>query len=330
MKYSVIIPCYNSEKTISEAIHSIPNISSDIEIIVIDDGSTDNTCNIVNSLCDEYKSIVLIKQENQGAGAARQKGVETSKGEYITFLDSDDIFDTAAFSVFDSIISQHPDADIIRFKNNNFTDISEVVASNNFSFDDNLISVFNHEAFVNEVFCNEIIDGTVAVTLWGKIYKRDLFSEAVKDYGENILEDYYINMQYYMHVNKCIDIDAPLYWWRDSNDGASHSYHTGTPEMIETVHSYKLSCMKELGVDTDNHIRRANDWLMRFCSAVIYFTKDMTCKERKSEYKKINNILKKYAVYGNLGSSAKLRDTKVLKTRCFFVINMYYNLRWRK
>ena len=330
MKYSVIIPCYNSEKTISEAIHSIPNNPSDIEIIVIDDGSSDDTCNIVNVLCDEYKGIVLIKQENQGAGAARQKGVKTAKGEYLTFLDSDDVFDTAAFSVFDNVIQQYPDTDIIRFKNNNFTDISEVPANNNFSLDDNLITVFNHDAFVNEVFCNEIIDGTVAVTLWGKIYKRELFSNAVKDYGRNILEDYYINMQYYMHVNECIDIDAPLYWWRDSNNGASHTYHKGTPKMIDTVHSYKLSCMKELGVDTDNQIRRANDWLIRFCSAVIYFMKDLSHKERKIEYKKINNILNRHAVYGNLGASANLRDTKVLKTRCYFLINMYYKLRWRK
>ena len=337
MNYSVIIPCYNSRNTISDAIQSIPNKPSDIEIIVIDDGSTDDTCSIVNSLKEEYKSIVLIKQENLGAGAARQKGVESANGEYILFLDSDDVFDTRAFTVFDNVVERYPDADIIRFKHNNFNDISETKTDNNFeqvsdksSLNNNLISEFNREAFVKDIFCNEIVDGTVAVTLWGKIYKRELFRNTVKDYGKNILEDYYINMQYYMHVNKCVDINESLYWWRDSNNGTSHKYHTGTPEMIETVHSYKLSCMKELGINTDNQIRRANDWLIRFCAAVMYFMKGMSRKDRKNEYKKIHTILKKYNVYNNLGNTTGLRDTKILKTKIFSIIDLYYNLRWMK
>ena len=137
-------------------------------------------------------------------------------------------------------------------------------------------------------------------------------------------------MQYYMHVNNCIDIDAPLYWWRESNNGASHTYHTGTSEMLETVHSYKLSCMKKLDIYTDEQIRRANDWIIRFCCATFYFTKDLSFSERKFEYKKINNILKKYDVYSNLGSSVCLRDTKIFKTKFFLLINLYYCLRWRK
>ncbi len=88
---SVIIPAYNAESFIKETIESALNQTyKNIEVIVVDDGSTDNTEKIVKSIDD--KRIKYIKQNNRGVSAARNKGIEVSKGEFIALLDHDDIW----------------------------------------------------------------------------------------------------------------------------------------------------------------------------------------------------------------------------------------------
>jgi glycosyltransferase involved in cell wall biosynthesis len=87
---SVVIPCFNSESYIQESINSVLSQTyRKIELIVIDDGSTDDTLKVIK----EYeKSIVILRQENQGAASARNLGIHHSKGDYIALLDSDDVW----------------------------------------------------------------------------------------------------------------------------------------------------------------------------------------------------------------------------------------------
>ena len=88
---SVIIPVYNGAAFVENCIRSILNQSyQDLEIIVIDDGSTDNSYQICESLAKEDGRILLIHQENSGVSAARNKGIALARGEYIMFVDSDD------------------------------------------------------------------------------------------------------------------------------------------------------------------------------------------------------------------------------------------------
>lgn len=89
LMFSVVIPLYNKEKCIKRAIISVLDQTiQDFEIIVVNDGSTDNSTNIVKSITD--KRIKLINQENQGVSVARNTGIENTKNEYIAFLDADD------------------------------------------------------------------------------------------------------------------------------------------------------------------------------------------------------------------------------------------------
>jgi glycosyltransferase involved in cell wall biosynthesis len=88
---SVISPAYNSEKHLKKLIDCVANQSiAVLEHIIIDDGSTDNTLNVLRSLEKEYSHVKVISQDNQGAGVARNKGIAIAKGKYIAFLDSDD------------------------------------------------------------------------------------------------------------------------------------------------------------------------------------------------------------------------------------------------
>lgn len=93
VKVSVIIPVYNVEKYLHECLDSVVNQTlKDIEIILIDDGSTDDSLKICEEYKNEYSNIVLFKQKNSGSGKARNLGIESAKGEFVIFLDSDDYY----------------------------------------------------------------------------------------------------------------------------------------------------------------------------------------------------------------------------------------------
>ena len=99
-KISVIIPVYNTEAYIGRCLNSvIQQTFKDYEIIVVDDGSTDKSRNIINDIIAENKDVVInyIYQENAGQAAARNAGIDRAEGEYISFLDSDDYIDKFMF-----------------------------------------------------------------------------------------------------------------------------------------------------------------------------------------------------------------------------------------
>ncbi|WP_298499378.1 glycosyltransferase [uncultured Algibacter sp.] len=93
MKLSIVIPLYNKEDYIVRCLDSLlaQDVSkNEFEIIIVDDGSTDSSFSIAKEYAEKYPNIQLFKQKNGGAGAARNKGLEVSKGDYIYFLDADD------------------------------------------------------------------------------------------------------------------------------------------------------------------------------------------------------------------------------------------------
>ena len=119
---SIIIPIYNVEKYLEKCLDSILNQTyKNLEIILIDDGSTDNSPNICNSYCEKDKRIKIIHKNNEGVSSARNKGIELSKGKYIVFIDSDDYVSNEHIEVlYDCIISNNVDLVI-----SNLIDISE-------------------------------------------------------------------------------------------------------------------------------------------------------------------------------------------------------------
>ena len=101
VKVSIIIPVYNCETYLEQCIKSVFRQSiKDLEIICINDGSTDSSVEIIEQLQKEDGRIILYHQENQGAGAARNLGIRKAEGKYIAFLDADDYFlDTDALEL---------------------------------------------------------------------------------------------------------------------------------------------------------------------------------------------------------------------------------------
>lgn len=133
---SVIIPMYNSEKTIESSIKSVLNQTyKNIEIIVIDDGSIDNSCSIVNKIKTSSK-IILLTQKNKGPSSARNLGMLHSKGDFIAFLDSDDVWNKDKLYKQLNIFKIYPNIGIVttRIKNSNYKKNIEYITLKKFLF----------------------------------------------------------------------------------------------------------------------------------------------------------------------------------------------------
>ena len=109
---SVVVPVYNTEPFLAECLHSLEKQTlTDIEIILVNDGSTDNSGRLLREYAGKDARFVYVEQENQGLSAARNTGMEHASGHYLAFLDSDDwlaenaLVDVFCFTVFVTIFS---------------------------------------------------------------------------------------------------------------------------------------------------------------------------------------------------------------------------------
>lgn len=97
-KISIIVPIYNVEKYLKRSLDSLVNQTlEDIEIILVDDGSTDNSHKIAEDYKENYSNVLLVTKENGGLSDARNFGLQYASGEYIAFIDSDDYVESQMF-----------------------------------------------------------------------------------------------------------------------------------------------------------------------------------------------------------------------------------------
>lgn len=154
MKLSVIVPVYNVSKYLSKCLDSILNQDierDDYEIIVVNDGSTDNSGEIAQEYADIHFNIQLINQENQGLSGARNTGIMAARGEYIQFVDSDDYLEP---NVLSSLIEriQSDQLDVLRFNYQNVNENYEIFEPNKESrpYMDYSETICNGAEFLNE------------------------------------------------------------------------------------------------------------------------------------------------------------------------------------
>lgn len=131
MKLSIIIPAYNTEEYIGQCIESVLNIKEiENEIIIINDGSTDKTFEIVKKYESKNSNIKLINQNNQGASAARNRGIKESTGDYIYFLDSDDWIETGSFEKIvkgiENDYNNNEEIDVLVGKEKGFSEFTKI------------------------------------------------------------------------------------------------------------------------------------------------------------------------------------------------------------
>lgn len=159
---SVIIPIYNAEKYLQETIESVLGQTyQNWELILVNDGSTDNSAVICRSWCANDNRIKYIETKNQGACYARNKGIEDSKGEYIFFMDADDLLT--------------PDC-LQHLKDQLIIHSVDIVSGNSQAFKKNKnyapCTLHSNDVVDSVIMLNDVLTGRTIGSIWGKLYKK--------------------------------------------------------------------------------------------------------------------------------------------------------------
>ena len=172
---SIVVPVYNVEKYVEESLKSLLNQTyKNIEVICVDDGSSDSSLNILKNIAESDGRVKIIEQKNAGAGAARNNGINHSNGKYIYFFDSDDV---AAKNLLEKAYNRamETDADIVAFNGYTFTNDDISTKKLKKEYNSNIIKDKN-EIFSYKTHCDCILS-IVNVVPWNKLIKAELIKK---------------------------------------------------------------------------------------------------------------------------------------------------------
>lgn len=226
---SIIVPVYNSEKYIQRCIDSLINQTiSNIEIILINDGSTDNSLKILNEYAKKDIRIKIIDKENGGVSSARNSGIEVARGRYISFVDADDWCEENMFELMYDMAEKH-NCDIVTsgysMDNVDGKNISTKIASKSI--------IANNEQDIGKVIHNSNI--SYAFT---KLYKRNIINDNDIRFNEKLSmgEDATFVCDYLMNINSAGVINRSLYHYvRCNSESLSTKFVENISDFIEGI-----------------------------------------------------------------------------------------------
>ena len=298
---SVIVPVYNVEKYLEECLDSIQNQTySNIEIILVNDGSLDNSKDICEKYCKEDNRFKLINQANQGQSVARNKGVAASTGEFIAFVDSDDIIRQDYLEVLIRYMSE--EVDIVEsqftvhkkeFFNENYKEINVIFEGDS---EEAVKAVPKHVLSINPVT---------------KLYRRSVV-EAVPYLEGLIFEDIYSGVGMLKYIRRIIKSDYTGYYYRQHGTSTMHRTFTEKNLNVFTVsdklidlYSDKENLLPYIGsylvhvttMHYQDYIRKGNPYAKVYnqkLAEYVAITKKNQELARKSRMIRLYNVSPKY------------------------------------
>ena len=294
---SVIVPVYNASKYINDCIDSILNQTyKDFELILINDGSSDNSLNIIEKYKEQDNRIKVFSQENKGVSYTRNRGIDIAKGNYLMFIDSDDWIEINALEKMLEIIEKY-NADVARC--NYFVNYENKEIIGNDFFEKEEI-VYNkkllREKIIPALLCNKMKSFSCLYLIKTNVMKNSIY------YNEKIcmLEDQIVCLKILAKINKCVFTEEPLYHYRVNPYSATvnHEYIKRNIQSILMVNSIiinfldeehfnkqdvRLLCVSHLNVITNELYKLYDDGILN-----IEYLKNL----RKE--KEMTNILKAY------------------------------------
>lgn len=245
---SIIVPLYNGEGTVERCINSILGQSyKHIEVIIIDDGSSDGSISICKSFCCKDNRVKLLKQENSGASAARNKGILHSKGKYIMFVDSDDFIETPMVEcLINKAEKNNADFVMCGMKVDKYGLNGKLIQSNSYELCPRIIEGnLNIPHNILDLIENEKINGPVSKLIRTDIIRKNniLMPEHI-----HLQEDLYFNLRVLEHVNKLIVLKENFYHYiRTPNETVTTRFYPNRYSMTNEVHDLLLNFYRTRG-----------------------------------------------------------------------------------
>lgn len=219
---SIIVPCYNAEKTLNRALDSLVNQTvQDYEIVLVDDGSTDSTPEICDELVANDERVKVIHQKNRGLMGAWKRGVQEANGEYTAFCDADDYIDGDFMETIYRVISAHSPDLILYGMELEYSNGDRSWAHNRLSggfYDENTIK---HNILPRLLFDGSMQSELILRSRWSKVFKKDLLISVMPHLNDEIsMGEDQLTMFAIMQVVRsiyCIGGYCPYHYVRSSD-----------------------------------------------------------------------------------------------------------------
>lgn len=246
-KISVIIPIYNMEKYLVSCLDSVKKQSyTNLEVLLINDGSTDRSQEICQAYVEQDSRFILINKENGGVSSARNLGIERSTSDYIAFIDPDDwINEDYIEFLYDKLVKYDADISICGYYNYNENDST-------FHFlileDDYYEKVFDRQEFFKDYHNSRFGRPFAFSTSWGKIIKKSLFDDLRYPIGRAI-EDGFLTFKLYLKAKKIVYSNTGLLGYRVRDNSLARTINQQYILDFVDFMEEKITIMTYLGYD---------------------------------------------------------------------------------
>ncbi|MGM9903593.1 hypothetical protein A5844_002299 [Enterococcus sp. 10A9_DIV0425] len=307
--FSIIVPIYNAENTISRAIIALKNLEfKKYEVILINDGSTDNTEQLIKESIQDESHFHLITTKNQGPGLARNEGIKQAKGNYVLFFDADDEPINEILDDYQKIFDRSPNTDLIvsSFK---FRTLSEgkVISEKDYLVPEHQYTT--HESFIGDMY--QLMNQQLMYVVWNKCYRRNVLVEHnIRFRNYSSCEDRIFNLEYYQYCQNVIMNPKIEYTYEfEGGKGITNQYR---PNKFQTFKEFYLLAKEVTKNKSDSGM--ASLFLKGTVSVILSIieTEQLSNSEKKTEIKNIFNdeIVKEAASIACTDSTFK-RLTKI-------------------
>ena len=251
-KITVIVPVYNVENYLNKCLDSLINQTyKNLEIIVINDGSTDNSGEICQEYAQKDNRITYVEQKNGGLSDARNAGLERMTGSYVTFVDSDDWVEPNYVEVLhNKLIGYQADIAIGNYYSYNEDEAMYYFHVNSESYYEKL---YDNISIFENLYDAKQMKSFSLISAWGKLYKAELFDYIRFDKGK-LDEDGYINQKLYLLVQKVIYINQGLYAYRQRSGSITKTWTEKWMHALVDAMSERITLLANMNYPLEKHL----------------------------------------------------------------------------
>ena len=251
-KITVIVPVYNVENYLDKCLDSLVNQTyKNLEIIVINDGSTDNSGIICQEYAQKDNRIVYIEKENGGQSEARNMGLDRITGSYVTFVDSDDWVELNYVENLYKKITEYQ-ADIAVGNYYSFNEAEGMYYFHIFG-DSYYEKVYDNVSIFENLYESQEMKSFALISVWGKLYKANLVNHLRFDIGK-LGEDGYLNQKIYLLAEKTIYLNKGLYAYRQREGSSSRIWTEKWMHALVDAMSERITLLANMGYPLEKHL----------------------------------------------------------------------------
>ena len=251
-KITVIVPVYNVENYLRKCLDSImAQTYKNIEIIVVNDGSTDTSGEICKEFSGMDHRIIYIEQENAGLSAARNTGLNNMSGDYVTFVDSDDWIEQDYIETLYKKIVEYQ-ADIAVGNYYSYNEDEETYYFHIYG-DSYYEKVYDNISIFENLYESQEMKSFALISAWGKLYKAKLFDYLRFEKGK-LGEDGYFNQKMYLSVNKVVYLNKGLYAYRQRSGSITNTWTEKWMHALVDAMSERITLLANMGYPLEKHL----------------------------------------------------------------------------